>query len=501
MKKILLVLSVCMLALIGCSSSSDNNSITGVTPGEGGETTVPTDPQETVESAFYDSYAVHVTGIPAEGMSQQAKENVVALIRNITGKGQMPAAVGIGEVTNAETASAMAHIIAGSSVSAELTVYSNLDVNSNTFIQTVMTAFMSGTDGTKLLNSLKTINKNSDSIILLANDYSARLQGTPEQLSQNARENIVYLFANLPGYLDNVNNSIPAETGVISGISQTLYGLNDVTKLYTTYDKPNTEFKVMNVLAPDGNYTALLTFVSAIEEIVKNSGGTSGGGEETPETDFVMQAFPSMFIKLLDGFPGGDAAQTPKENGQAFFQAMLDNGAEKPLFDPAALNRQYAPVVASALKAKGFSYADFEKDAASFKSSVTDVFFSDEEAKTNLIKEFNNVPVLNMYLDSYVKLIKDAPAEGVSSQAGANIKYCFTTVIDMFLNGCEIPAEQTKIDYVASQFASIAEAMTQYATFDKTSEEFSMMTIIQPNMQKALEVINNIKKELGCPAS
>ena len=161
-KKLLLLLSIFVLSLAGCAENSGNNNGVTVDPNQTPSATVNTNDE--VDNAFLNEFKKYVkesdvkdSPVYSGEYSQNAETNIKSLFQNIVGRGQMPAAAGIGEVTNTKIASAMAKIIASNDATASILPYTELDVEASVFMGKVMGVFMSGTAGSELLDTLRRV--------------------------------------------------------------------------------------------------------------------------------------------------------------------------------------------------------------------------------------------------------------------------------------------------------------------------------------------------------
>ena len=245
------------------------------------DTTKPTDGQTSqeqlnkVDDAFTNEFKKYVTDDTGSAaytgpFSSQAETNIKSLLQNITGRGGMPAASGIGEVANEEIATAIAKIIAENPVSAEVLKYSILSQPTSSFLQSVMQIFMSGS-GPTLITTLKRVNNNSQSIITLSDSLQSALNAT--NISANARANIVYLNSSLIGYLNNSSTGIqgikneyvlPNEKAMLDEIAQAFIAQGEYSSNIVNYDKPTPEFKVMPILANGGSMPSALPTMMAL---------------------------------------------------------------------------------------------------------------------------------------------------------------------------------------------------------------------------------------------
>lgn len=391
------------------------------------DTTEPTDGQTSqeqlnkVDDAFtveFKKYVTDETGSAAYSgeFSAQSETNIKSLLQNITGRGGMPATSGIGEVANEEIATAIAKIIAENSVSAEVLKYSILSQPTNSFLQSVMQIFMSGS-GTTLITTLKRVNNNSQSIITLSDSLQSALNAT--NISANARANIVYLNSSLIGYLNNSSTGIqgikneyvlPNNKAMLDEIAQAFIAQGEYSSNIVNYDKPTPEFKVMPILANGGSMQGAMPTMMALmakltgifEKYGYAESSSSGNQDEEAITTSGMDEmiFPTMILSGLTGYDESTATQKSKNRALEFYRALIKAGGTKlatfnPMSDAAYANQSIVPVIIKELQNSGVNnYSDFNTDSASFTTNVVSKFFNDTTptaAGTTLKDNYNTV--------------------------------------------------------------------------------------------------------------
>lgn len=390
------------------------------------DTTEPTDGQTSqeqlnkVDDAFtveFKKYVTDETGSAAYSgeFSAQSETNIKSLLQNITGRGGMPATSGIGEVANEEIATAIAKIIAENSVSAEVLKYSILSQPTNSFLQSVMQIFMSGS-GTTLITTLTRVNNNSQSIITLSDSLQSALNAT--NISANARANIVYLNSSLIGYLNNSSTGIqgikneyvlPNNKAMLDEIAQAFIAQGEYSSNIVNYDKPTPEFKVMPILANGGSMPGAMPTMMALmakltgifEKYGYAESSSSGNQDEEAITTSGMDEmiFPSMILSGLTGYDESTATQKSKNRALEFYRALIKAGGTKlatfnPVSDAAYANQSIVPVIITELEKSGVNnYSDFNTDTASFTTNVVSKFFNDTTptaAGTTLKDNYNS---------------------------------------------------------------------------------------------------------------
>ena len=392
------------------------------------DTTKPTDGQTSqeqinkVDDAFTVEFKKYVkeddgsTTYSGE-FSAQSETNIKSLLQNITGRGGMPATSGIGEVANEEIATAIAKIIAESPVSAEVLKYSILSQPTNSFLQSVMQIFMSGS-GSTLITTLTRVNNNSQSIITLSDSLQSALSAT--NISADARANIVYLNSSLIGYLKNDSTTgisgikqeyvLPNDKAMLDEIAQAFIAQGEYSSNIVNYDKPTPEFKVMPILANGGSMpgamgtmVALMAKLTGIfEKYGYAESSSSGNQDEEAITTSGMDEmiFPTMILSGLTGYDKSTATQKSKNRALEFYRALIKAGGTKlatfnPASDAAYANASILPVIIAELqKSVVNNYSDFNTDSASFTTNVVSKFFNDTTpttAGTTLIDNYNAV--------------------------------------------------------------------------------------------------------------
>ena len=374
------------------------------------DTTKPTDGQTSqeqlnkVDDAFTNEFKKYVTDDTGSAaytgtFSSQAETNIKSLLQNITGRGGMPAASGIGEVANEEIATAIAKIIAENPVSAEVLKYSILSQPTSSFLQSVMQIFMSGS-GSTLITTLKRVNNNSQSIITLSDSLQSALNAT--NISADARANIVYLNSSLIGYLNNSPTGIqgikqeyvlPNEKAMLDEIAHAFIAQGDYSSNIVNYDKPTPDFKVMPILANGGSMPGAINIMMALMAKLtgifekygyaesSSSGNQDEGAISTSGMDEMI--FPTMILSGLTGYDKSTATQKSKNRALEFYRALIKAGGTKlatfnPASDAAYANASIVPVIITELQKSGVNnYSDFNTDSASFTTNVVNKFFND----------------------------------------------------------------------------------------------------------------------------
>lgn len=412
-KKFLLLLSIFVLSLAGCAEESKNN--TGNT-GSGGASA---EQLAKVDEAFTNEFKKYVTnddGLAYTGtFSTNAETNIKSILQNITGRGGMPAAAGIGEISNEEVAAAIAKIITGKTISAPVLLYSALDKTSNEFMASVMEVFMT-TDGMTLITELKRISSNQLSIISLADSIQTQLGQT--ETSQNARANMVYLTSSLISYLKNNATAgiagikeeyvLPNNKEMLDEIAQAFMAQGEYTSNYANWDKPTTEFTVMPILSNGGSMPgAIQTMMALMQKLTDifvkygyaESTSTGTQDEEALQTSGNDEMiFPAMILAGLDGYVKDTATQKSKNRALEFYRALVNAGGTKlttfnPMADAQYANTTIVPVIITELKNRGVNtYDEFNQDNTAFTANVLNIFFNGTsltEAGNALITNYN----------------------------------------------------------------------------------------------------------------
>lgn len=414
MKKILLLISLLAFIIAGCAEESKNNTGDNASGGTSAEQLAKVDEAFTAE---FKKYVTNDDGSAYTGtFSTNAETNIKSILQNITGRGGMPAASGIGEISNEEVAAAIAKIITGKTISAPVLLYSALDKTSNEFMASVMEVFMT-TDGMTLITELKRISSNQSSIISLADSIQTQL-GQAET-SQNARANMVYLTASLISYLKNNATAgiagikeeyvLPDNKEMLDEIAQAFMDQGEYTSNYANWDKPTTEFTVMPILANGGSMPgAIQTMMALMQKLTDifvkygyaESTSTGNQDEEALQTSGTDEMiFPAMILAGLDGYVSDTATQKSKNRALEFYRALVNAGGTKlttfnPMTDAQYANTTIVPVIITELKNNGVNtYDEFNQDSTSFIANVLNIFFNGSsltEAGNTLITNYNN---------------------------------------------------------------------------------------------------------------
>lgn len=421
-KKLLLLLSIFVLSLAGCAEDSGNSNGETVDPNQTPSATVNTDDE--VDNAFLNEFKKYVkesdvkdSPVYSGEYSQNAETNIKSLFQNIVGRGQMPAAAGIGEVTNAEIASAMAKIIASNDATASILPYTELDVEASVFMGKVMGVFMSGTAGSELLDTLRRVRNNTNSIIYISDKLEEKIS-IAGAFNGNGTSNMVYLFSSFIDYLRNSSSGIsgiitpyvlPDNMPFLDALAQAFYDRGEYIKDINNWNIATPDFEVMIILTNGMGMPAgvndMMAFMATLSNIFVeygyatasssedvNGGGNNEPSEEQPITTSGMfeQVFPAMLLKSFDDAPVLENAMSsypvmPTNRAIEFLRAMVEKGAVTPAFNPVLYNQSLAPIVAGALKTAGYNYDSFNKSSAEFQV----ISFLDTAEGQAMITAFN----------------------------------------------------------------------------------------------------------------
>lgn len=259
MKKFLLFAFLVFL-VAGCAEDTTNNSTT--------EGQTSQEQLNKVDDAFTNEYKKYVkqddlsTAYAGE-FSPQSETNIKSLLQNITGRGSMPANVGIGEINETVVASALAKNMAESLIEATeaeaqaLVKYTTLDNDANTFISSVMAGLMKGTTGSEILDTGKSYRANQKAIAMLVASHTALFQTANQTLTEEGTTNLAYLYSSLTGYFGMLNiTALPTDEATVNKIAQAVYdhcktsssSNADTYNTINTYNTDTTTFKVMPIL-------------------------------------------------------------------------------------------------------------------------------------------------------------------------------------------------------------------------------------------------------------
>mgnify|MGYP001105326213 CR=1 FL=1 len=414
MKKILLLISLLAFIIAGCAEESKNNTGDTASGGASAEQLAK------VDEAFTNEFKKYVTNDDGSAytgtFSTNSDTNIKSILQNITGRGGMPAAAGIGEISNEEAAAAIAKTITGKTISAPVLLYSALDKTSNEFMASVMEVFMT-TDGMTLITELKRISSNQSSIISLVDSIQTKL-GQAET-SENARANIVYLTSSLISYLKNNAASgiagikeeyvLPNNKEMHDEIAHAFMDQGEYTSNYVNWDKPTTEFTVMPILANGGSMPGAIQTMMALMQKLTDIFVKYGYAENTSagiQDEEALQTlgndemiFPAMILAGLDGYIKDSATQKSKNRALEFYRALVNSGGTKlttfnPVTDAGYANTTIVPVIITELKSHGVNtYDEFNQDNTAFTANVLNIFFNGSsltEAGHTLITNYNS---------------------------------------------------------------------------------------------------------------
>ncbi len=414
MKKILLLISLLAFIIAGCAEESKNNTGDTASGGASAEQLAK------VDEAFTNEFKKYVTNDDGSAytgtFSTNSDTNIKSILQNITGRGGMPAAAGIGEISNEEAAAAIAKTITGKTISAPVLLYSALDKTSNEFMASVMEVFMT-TDGMTLITELKRISSNQSSIISLADSIQTKLGQA--KTSENARANMVYLTSSLISYLKNNTVSgiagikeeyvLPNNKEMHDEIAHAFMAQGEYTSSYVNWDKQTTEFTVMPILANGGSMPgAIQTMMALMQKLTDifvkygyaESTSTGTQDEEALQTSGNDEMiFPAMILAGLDGYIKDSATQKSKNRALEFYRALVNAGGTKlttfnPVTDAGYANTTIVPVIITELKSHSVNtYDEFNQDNTAFTANVLNIFFNGSsltEAGHTLITNYNS---------------------------------------------------------------------------------------------------------------
>lgn len=427
-KKILLGLSIFILSLAGCAEDSDNNSNEGGTVDTNKTPSTIVNSNDEIDNAFFNEFKKYVTnsdGSVYEGeYSENAEANIKSLFQNIIGRGQMPPASGISEVSNAEIASAMAKIIAANKATASILPYTALDVTPSAFLSSVMSVFMSGTDGSELLTTLKRVKNNTNQIIYISDKLQGKIDSA-NLFNENGRANMVYLFSSFINYLTDSSSGIsgiitpymlPDNILFLDELSQAFYDRGTYIQTVDNWNQATPNFSVMLILTNGQQIMGssgpnmqvmqeMMGFMQTITNIFVKYGYAENISENSQDEEALETSgsdemiFPSMILAGLDGYVSDTATQKSKNRALELYRALVNAGGTRlttfnPVTDARYANTSILPVIIQALTTNGVnSYDDFNQDSAEFTKNVLNIFFNGSsltDAGNTLVTNYNN---------------------------------------------------------------------------------------------------------------
>ena len=430
-KKLLLLLSIFVLSLAGCAENSGNNNGVTVDPNQTPSATVNTNDE--VDNAFLNEFKKYVkesdvkdSPVYSGEYSQNAETNIKSLFQNIVGRGQMPAAAGIGEVTNAEIASAMAKIIASNDATASILPYTELDVEASVFMGKVMGVFMNGTAGSELLDTLRRVRNNTNPIIYISDKLEEKISSSGA-FNNNGTSNMVYLFSSFINYLNNSSSGIsgiktpyvlPDNMPFLDALAQGFYDRGAYIKDINNWNIATPDFSVMliltngqQIMGPTGRpnmqvMQEMMAFMQTLSNIFVKYGYAESTSTGTQDEEALQtlgndeMIFPTMILAGLDGYVKDTATQKSKNRALEFYRAIVNAGGTKlttfnPMTDALYANSSIVPVIITELKNHGVNtYDEFNQDSAAFTTNVLNIFFNGTsltEDGNTLITNYNGV--------------------------------------------------------------------------------------------------------------
>ena len=294
MKKFLLFAFLVFL-VAGCAEDTTNNTTSDGQTSQ--EQLAKVDEAFTTEYKKYvkqDDGSTNYTGT----FSIQSETNIKSLLQNITGRGNMPAQAGIGEINETVVASSLAKNMAESLIKAttepnaqSLVKYTTLDTDANTFMSAVLGGFMGGATGAKILETGKLYQANQKAIAMLVASHTALFQAASQTVSEEGTTNLAYLYSSLTGYFNLLKiTALPTDEATVKKIAQAVYDhCKDVDSQAANnldvYNKDTTTFTVMPILTcgkgtdgQDNGMIYLTSFMNGVGKAIDPNYEFSMGG-------------------------------------------------------------------------------------------------------------------------------------------------------------------------------------------------------------------------------
>lgn len=195
--------------------------------------------------------------------SIQSETNIKSLLQNITGRGKMPANVGIGEINETVVASALAKNMAESLIESKepnaqaLVKYTTLDKDATSFLSLVSAGFMNGATGKDIIATGELYQANQKAIAMLVASHTALFKAANQNVNEDGTTNLAHLYSSLTGYFTMLQiTALPTDEATVKKIAQAVYdhcktsssSNADTYNTINTYNTDTTTFKVMPIL-------------------------------------------------------------------------------------------------------------------------------------------------------------------------------------------------------------------------------------------------------------
>lgn len=403
MKKIMIVIIILIInvfLIAGCAEENTTNTAQNKNHTE--------ENMAKADEAFLQEYPrfiqdVNGNSVPVEKMSKQAQENIKSILSILSGRNTAEIENGIGILYNEEIARVFVKTIymqADALDMETLFAYEYIDKPSEEYKNEIIKIFFTETRNKDLVNALRIMVKNQDSIANFADKYINKL--TKETVKENIRSNMFYLSCSFVTYLKEQN--LPNEDKILDAIVDMFFRVSNGASNILSFDKPvlgatiDETFEVMPVISPDKNYGTLIQFVNVCDRIINpyiSNPEIANDEIGMPIYTYIEATLPKLIVNYLPERPTdlNLVSQRVENRLLELYRLMVAMGAKEPqgtieeLSTP--LEYSYAQTIGNYLSSKGISYIDCDKDSNTFKVEILNKLSQEVDFK-QMIETFNN---------------------------------------------------------------------------------------------------------------
>ena len=331
------------------------------------------------------------------------EENIKSILSILSGRNTAEIENGIGILYNEDIARVFVKTIymqADDLDMETLFAYEYIDKPSEEYKNEIIKIFFTETRNKDLVNALRIMVKNQDSIANFADKYINKL--TKETVKENIRSNMFYLSCSFVTYLKEQN--LPNEDKILDAIVDMFFRVSNGASNILSFDKPvlgatiDETFEVMPVISPDSNYGTLIQFVNVCDRIINpyiSNPEIANDEIGMPIYTYIEATLPKLIVNYLPERPAelNLVSQRVENRLLELYRLMVAMGAEEPqgtieeLSTP--LEYSYAQTIGNYLSSKGISYIDCDKDSETFKVEILNKL-SQEVDFIQMIETFNN---------------------------------------------------------------------------------------------------------------
>lgn len=403
MKKIMIVIIILIInvfLIAGCAEENTTNTAQNKNHTE--------ENMAKADNAFLQEYPrfiqdVNGNSVPVEKMSQQAQENIKSILSILSGRNTDEIENGIGILYNEDIARVFVKTIymqADAQDMNTLFAYEYIDKPSEEYKNEIIKIFFTETRNKDLVNALRIMVKNQDSIANFADKYINKL--TKETVKENIRSNMFYLSCSFVTYLKEQN--LPNEDKILDAIIDMFFRVSNGASNILSFDKPvlgatiDETFEVMPVISPDKNYGTLIQFVNVCDRIINpyiSNPEIANDEIGMPIYTYIEATLPKLIVNYLPERPTdlNLVSQRVENRLLELYRLMVAMGAKEPLGTieelSTPLEYSYAQTIGNYLSSKGISYNDCDKDSNTFKVEILNKLSQEVDFK-QMIETFNN---------------------------------------------------------------------------------------------------------------